>query len=277
MAADVDAWGAAGLRYEVDDHVAWLRLDRPEKRNAIDRPLRTALLAAIHEVSEDPAVRVAVIIGEGPAFSAGADLTQPDGPIELPPDRRSPGPDGIRHDALLYGWHRLVDAIWHSETPFIAAVRGVAAGGGCQLALGCDLVLAADDAAFWEIFVRIGLPLEGGGAWLLTRSLSLARAKELALFGDRLPAAKAEQWGLVNAVVPAHELEDTAREWAHRLAHVPPPGSGPVLASGERDLSRRVGHIKRQLNGAWEQSMTQTFREEATLLGYPGVVVDSDD
>jgi 2-(1,2-epoxy-1,2-dihydrophenyl)acetyl-CoA isomerase len=244
------SWGDRGLGYEVDDGVAWLRLQRPQKRNALDRPLRAALLEAIHEVTEDPTVKVAVITGEGTAFSSGADMTQPGGPIEIPPDRLRPGAAGIRDDGLRYGWWRLMEAIWRSETPFIAAVNGPAVGGGCQLALACDLVLAAETATFWEIFAQRGLPLEGGGAWLLTRSLSLPRAKELALFGDPLPAADAERWGLVNRCVPAADLEATAADWARRLA-----------------VGSRGGHIKGQLNAAWEQTMQQTFVAEATLLG----------
>jgi 2-(1,2-epoxy-1,2-dihydrophenyl)acetyl-CoA isomerase len=211
--ADPASWRARGLGYEVDDDgVAWLRLQRPEKRNAIDRPLRDALLEAFHEVTEDPAVAVAVLSGEGTAFCSGANMTQEGGPIEVPPERRVDGPEGPRQDGLLYGWWRLMEAIWRSETPFIAAVNGPAVGGGCQLALACDLVLAAEEATFWEIFTKRGLPLEGGGAWLLTRSISLARAKELALIGDPLPAAEAERWGLVNRCVPGAELDATARD-----------------------------------------------------------------
>ena len=145
-----------------------------------------------------------------------------------------------------------MEAIWRSETPFIASVNGPAVGGGCQLALACDLILAAEEATFWEIFVRRGLPLEGGAAWLLTRSISLPRAKELALYGDPLPAAEAERWGLINRTVPRAELEATTRDWAARLV-----------------AGRRLGHIKGQLNAAWEQTMQQSFVTEVTLLG-PG-------
>jgi 2-(1,2-epoxy-1,2-dihydrophenyl)acetyl-CoA isomerase len=250
--ADPMAWKARGLGYAVDgDGVAWLRLQRPEKRNAIDRPLREALLEAFHEVTEDPAVKVAVLTGEGSAFCSGADMTQVGGPIQIPPERLLDGPDGPRDDGLLYGWSRLMEAIWRSETPFIASVNGPAVGGGCQLALACDLILAAEDATFWEIFVRRGLPLEGGAAWLLTRSISLPRAKELALYGDPLPAAEAERWGLVNRTVPRADLEATTRDWAVRLA-----------------TGRRLGHIKGQLNAAWEQTMQQSFVTEVTLLGF---------
>ncbi|HEY3942130.1 MAG TPA: enoyl-CoA hydratase/isomerase family protein [Acidimicrobiales bacterium] len=273
--AQVEAWDAAGLQYEVDAGVAWLRLNRPHKRNAIDRPLRDALLDAIHEVSEDPAVKVAVITGNGVAFSSGADLTQEGGPIEVPPARRIPGPNGGRADGILYGWYRLMEAIWRSETPFIAAVNGVAAGGGCQLALACDLILASDEASFWEVFVRRNLPLEGGGAWILPRLVSLVRAKQLALFGEPLPATTAEQWGLINLCVPAAELEATARDWAQRLATISAPTGGPrggvaTPPGPAPDLSVRVGHIKSQLNQSLEEGMYQTFRDEVTFLSLGG-------
>ena len=114
--ADLRSWPARGLGYQVDaDGVAWLRLQRPEKRNAIDRPLREALLEAIHEVTEDPAVKVAVLHGEGTAFCSGADMTQEGGPIQVPPERRLDGPDGPRRRPAL----RLVapaEAIWQGET-----------------------------------------------------------------------------------------------------------------------------------------------------------------
>jgi 2-(1,2-epoxy-1,2-dihydrophenyl)acetyl-CoA isomerase len=256
MTADIQMWSESGLQYEVDDGVAWLRLNRPAKRNAIDRPLRTALLAAVHEVGEDPHVRVAVITGNGTAFSSGADLTQDGGPIELPPDRRrDDGPNMARHDGLMYGWSRLMERIWRSEKTFIAGVNGVAAGGGCQLALSCDLIIASDQASFWEIFVRRGLPLEGGAAWILPKLTSLARAKELALLGRPLPAAEAERWGMINRVVPQAEFAATLSDWAREVASLP---------------TLRVGHIKSQLNSSYEAGMLASFREEATLLGIGG-------
>ena len=256
MAADVQGWDKAGLQYELtDEGVAWMRLNRPEKRNAMDRPLRNALLAAIHEVTENPDARVAVITGNGVAFSSGADLTQEGGPIEVPPDRRLEGPNGPRADGRLYGWARLVEAIWHSETPFLAGVNGLAAGGGCQLALGCDFIVASEDAAFWEVFVKRGLPLEGGAAWLLPKLTSLVRAKEMAMLADPLPAAKAERWGMINEVVPADRFEATLQEWATRIA------SGPSV---------RMGHVKSQLNESFESSMRASFHLEVSLLGIGG-------
>ena len=278
MPADVDAWDRAGLIYEVVDSVAWLRLNRPGRGNAMDHypggsgpggmGLRDALLAAIHDASEDKGVKAAVITGTGRVFSAGADLRQPGGALEIPEDRRR-ATTVARDDGVLYGWYRLFESIWRSETPFIAAVNGPAVGGGCQLALACDLIYAAENATFWEIFGRVGLPLEGGAAWLLTRSLSLPLAKEMALLAEPLTAQRAESWRLINACVPEDELEATVGDVAHRLATLGPPGAGPLAGGPRRDLSARIGHIKAQLNGAWEQSMWQTFREEAALLGMP--------
>ncbi len=230
--------------------------------------LRDALLAAIQDASEDKAVKVAIITGNGPAFSSGADLRQEGGPFEIPAERRRM-PTVQRDDGVLYGWYRLFESIWRSETPFIAAVNGPAVGGGCQLALACDLIYAADDATFWEIFARIGLPLEGGAAWLLTRSLSLPLAKQMALLAEPLPAAQAEAWHLINECVPAAQLETTVSDIARRIATLGPSRSGPAASGPPRDLSARIGHIKGQLNAAWEQTMWQTFREEVALLGSP--------
>jgi 2-(1,2-epoxy-1,2-dihydrophenyl)acetyl-CoA isomerase len=174
-----------------------------------------------------------------------------------------------RDDGLLYGWYRLLESMWRSETPFIAAVNGPAIGGGCQLALACDLIYASETATFWEIFARLGLPLEGGAAWLLTRSLSLPLAKEMALLSEPLSAARAAEWRLINGCVPAEELESVVADVARKLATLSAPGKGPGATVMTRDVSARLGQIKGQLNAAWEQSMWQTFREEATLLNVP--------
>jgi 2-(1,2-epoxy-1,2-dihydrophenyl)acetyl-CoA isomerase len=274
----VEDWAQAGLLYEVEEGIAWLRMNRPESRNAMNHypggtgpdgmGLRDALLFAIRDASEDKGVKVAIITGQGTAFSAGADLRQPGGALEIPVDRRRTT-TVARDDGMLYGWYRLFESIWRSETPFIAAVNGPAVGGGCQLALACDLIYASEDATFWEIFARIGLPLEGGAAWLLTRSLSLPLAKEMALLAEPLSAKQAEEWRLINRCVPAEDLHATVLDVARRLAALGPPGRGPAASGPTRDVSARLGHIKGQINAAWEQTMWQTFREEANLLNVP--------
>ncbi len=276
MAADRDAWAQAGLLYELSEGVAWLRLNRPDRRNAMDHypggqgphgmGLRDALLEAIRSATEDKAVKVAVITGNGSVFSAGADLKTE--AIEIQPAHRR-SPTVARDDGLLYGWYRLLESIWRSDKPFIAAVNGPAIGGGCQLALACDLIYASETATFWEIFARIGLPLEGGAAWLLTRSLSLPLAKEMALLSEPLSATQAVEWRLINGCVPDDDLESVVAGVAQKLATLGGPSKGPAASGETRDVSARLGHIKGQLNAAWEQTMWQTFREEATLLNMP--------
>jgi 2-(1,2-epoxy-1,2-dihydrophenyl)acetyl-CoA isomerase len=248
-------WAAAGIDFSVSDAVAWVTLNRPQLRNAVDVRMRNALLAAIEEVRDDPAIRAAVVTGAGTAFCSGADLSGPD-PVEANPQRRRGDVDIIaREDARRFGWWRVVKAVWENEKPFVAAVNGPAYGFGCNFALACDLVVAAQSATFCEIFVRRGLPLEALGAYVLARSLSPVRAKEIALLGDAVPGAQAAEWGLANRCVPDDQLLAVAGELATRLAN------GPTIG---------IGHIKGQLNDAYDASMEQAWKNEATMLGMRG-------
>jgi 2-(1,2-epoxy-1,2-dihydrophenyl)acetyl-CoA isomerase len=251
----VDAWAEAGIDFQVKDAVAWVTLNRPELRNAVDVRMRNALLAAIEEVRDDPGIRAAVVTGAGSAFCSGADLSGPD-PVEASPERRR-GDVGIvaREDARRFGWWRVIKAAWENEKPFVAAVNGPAYGFGCNFALACDLVVAAESATFCEVFVRRGLPLEALGAYVLARSLSPVRAKEIALLGDPIPGAQAAEWGLANRCVPDDQVLTVAGELAARLA------SGPTIG---------IGHVKGQLNDAYDASMEQAWKNESTLLGLRG-------
>lgn len=213
-----------GLGWAVgDDGVGWLTLQRPEVRNAISPDQRLRIIALLEEAAARLDVRAVVITGSGDSFCAGADLRsshakwpRPDGA----PDRVAfEVARGIKTNA-----QRLITAVMDCEKPVIAAVNGVCAGLGMQLALSCDLVLAAESAKFVEVFARRALVPDGGGAYLLSRILGPHKAKELLLFGDDIPAAAAERLGFVNAVVPDDQLHATTTEWAQRLA------SGPTRA-----------------------------------------------
>jgi 2-(1,2-epoxy-1,2-dihydrophenyl)acetyl-CoA isomerase len=116
--------------------------------------------------------------------------------------------------------------------------------------LACDLIYASETATFWEIFARIGLPLEGGAAWLLTRSLSLPLAKEMALLSEPLSAQRAVEWRLINGCVPPDQLKTVAAGVARKLATLAAPSQGPAASEESRDVSARLGHIKGQLNAA---------------------------
>jgi 2-(1,2-epoxy-1,2-dihydrophenyl)acetyl-CoA isomerase len=154
---------------------------------------------------------------------------------------------------------RLIRTLWELEKPTLAVVHGVAAGLGAHLAFACDLVLASPDARFIEVFVRRGLAVDAGGAFLLPRLIGLQRAKELVFFGEDLDAERAAHWGLVNRIVPAEELDSTARQWATRLAQ------GPTIALG---LSKRL------LNRSLESDLDTALEEEAFAQS---IVAQSED
>ena len=191
------------------DGVLTVTLNRPERKNAADTGVWQALLEIFREAGGSERDRVVVLTGAGGDFCAGADLSDLDSSTGHPLWRMR-----IIHD-VAYALHRL-------SQPTIAKVDGVAVGAGCNLALGCDLVVASDRARFSEIFSRRGLSLDFGGSWLLPRRVGLHRAKELAFFGDLVGAAEAERIGLVNRVVPVDELDGFVDDWARRLASGPP-------------------------------------------------------
>lgn len=222
--------------------VLWLTLNRPETLNAITAELRELLIAELAGASADPSVRAVVLTGAGRGFCSGADLRS--GAPAVGP----PVPGDVER-VLRNGVQRMVAAVLDCEKPVLAAVNGTAAGVGVHLALACDLVLASDQASFVEAFVRRGLVPDGGGAYLLPRLVGPQRAKELLFFGDKLSAADAERLGLVNLVVPAEELEKTAREWAERLA------AGPT---------RALAMTKRLVNASLESDRGTAFAAEAT-------------
>ena len=149
---------------------------------------------------------------------------------------------------LADGAQRLVAAVLDCQKPVVAAVNGTAAGIGAHLVLACDLVVASEEASFIEVFVRRGILPDGGGCYLLPRIIGMQRAKELVMLGDRLSAADAYTFGMVNRVVPAAELEATTAELATRLAE------GPTIA---------LGLAKRLLNRSLDVDRASSFFEES--------------
>jgi len=253
MSDKIKQWAEAGLDFEVNDGLAVLTLNRTQVRNAVDRPLRVAIMEALSEVNLVPQIRAALITGAGTSFCSGADLGQQGGALDLVPEQQRGNEVHVRReDGLEYGWWRVIEKMWENKKPIVAAVNGPAYGFGCNFAFAADIVIAAESARFCEIFVQRGLPLEASGAYLLTRSVSPVRAKEIALYGDPLPGATAAEWGLANRCVPDAELMEVATDWARRLAN------GPTIG---------IGHIKSQINQAQDQNIRQTWRDEVTYLG----------
>jgi 2-(1,2-epoxy-1,2-dihydrophenyl)acetyl-CoA isomerase len=228
------------VRFRIEQGLAWITLDRPSARNALDDAMREALLAALARVGEDADIRAAVLTATGDTFCPGADLWS---------GKRLTGPPhpGLARALMKRNSQRLIRTILDLEKPIIAAVNGVAAGLGVHLALACDLVVMAAEARFIEVFSRRGIAVDSGGAFLLSRLVGMLKAKELVFFADDIPAAEAQRLGLCNRVVPRAELEAAAREWGDRLA------KGPTFA---------LAMSKRLLHCAYESGLETCLEEE---------------
>src|SRR5262252_8684868 len=196
--------GYQSLLVDRVDSVATLTMSRPEARNALDIRMREELVEALDEIERDPAMRVVILTGAGGHFSAGGD-------VKTMAVRRHTASEGRERVELL---NRFVLRLFNFPKPTIAMVDGFAVGAGCNIALGCDMIIASDRAKFGEVFIKIGLVPDGGGTWLLQRLVGLAKAKEMVLTGEIIDAAEAFRIGLVNRVVPAAELERTTRTLA---------------------------------------------------------------
>jgi enoyl-CoA hydratase/carnithine racemase len=197
------------------DGVTTVTLNRPEKKNAINGRMWRELIEVFDEVEDARETRVLVITGAGDGFCSGADLTDPENAEDL-----QGGVGGGLRSMRIVG--RAALRLHELNVPTLAAVNGVAAGAGCNLALGCDLVVASDRARFTEIFSKRGLSVDFGGSWILPRLIGLHRAKELVFLADIIDATEADRIGLVNRVVPHTELTHAVTELAHRLAALPP-------------------------------------------------------
>ncbi len=224
--------------------VATIQLNRPEALNAWNRRFGEDLLAALHRARRDESVRAVLIEGAGRAFSSGADLKDISGGETTPNGR----PDVYR--TLTKRYHPIMHAIREMPKPVVACVNGPAVGIGCSLALCCDLIVAGESAYFLLAFVNIGLVPDGGSSLFLPTRIGMARATELAMLGERLPAPQALQWGLINRVFPDERLGEEAAALAARLA------AGPT---------RSYAGTKRQLNNWLYARMEEQLELEAQI------------
>jgi len=214
----------------LDDGAATIELNRPEALNAWNRRFGEDLLAALRGAAQDEAVRAVRITGAERAFSSGADLKDISGD-ELTPDGR---PNVQK--TLSERYHPIMHAIREMGKPVVAAVNGPAVGIGCSLALCCDLVVAAESAYFLLAFVNIGLVADGGSSLFVPARIGTARATEMMMLGERVSAAQALEWGLVNAVHPDGEFAEQSAALTARLA------AGPTrsYAAAKRELNRQL-------------------------------------
>jgi enoyl-CoA hydratase/carnithine racemase len=191
--------------------IVTVTLNRPAKKNAANAQMWNELLDIFRAIASNSEDRVLVLTGAGGEFCAGADLTG-----------GGTGEPGRHQLAQMRHVGDVALALHRLPIPTIAKVRGVAVGAGCNMAIGCDLVVASENARFSEIFARRGLSIDFGGSWVLPRIVGMHRAKELALFADIIDAAEAERLGLVNRVLPDTEIDEFVDGWAKRLAAGPP-------------------------------------------------------
>jgi 2-(1,2-epoxy-1,2-dihydrophenyl)acetyl-CoA isomerase len=230
----------------VEESVAEITLNRPERLNAWNDQFGRELNRAILEDCADPSVRSVLITGAGRGFSSGADVKEM-------LERGSEDADGARGDVgdmLKERYHPIIKGIREMPKPVVAAVNGPAVGIGCSLALACDLIWAAESAIFGLAFVNIGLVPDGGSTFLVPVAAGKARALEMALLGEPVTAEQANDWNLINRVVPDGELMDEARGLARRLA------KGPT---------RSYAQSKRALNQSLMRHMDEQLDLEADI------------
>ena len=219
---------------EHDQGVLHVTLNRPEVLNSCNRPM-VAELREVFASAQDDGIRAVLVTGAGRAFCAGQDLAE-----AVPPDGQAAPDIGD----IVAGYNGLIRAIRTLEKPVVCAVNGVAAGAGANIALACDLVLAADNASFIQAFSKIGLVPDNGGTFFLPRLVGMARATSMAMLGEKISAEQAVQFGMIYRVVPAAELASTSRDLARDLATQPTRGLGLIKralnASQTNDLDRQL-------------------------------------
>jgi 2-(1,2-epoxy-1,2-dihydrophenyl)acetyl-CoA isomerase len=230
------------IAYEVRNGVGWIRLNRPDKLNALTTRLAEESLDALSLARDDQSVRCLVITGEGRGFSAGQDLAEFTGATH----RGDTMLDVAEH--LRSGYNRMITSIAEMPMPVIAGVNGVAAGAGLSLALACDIRIASDAARFLQAFVKIGLVPDSGSNWLLPRIVGYAKALEMSITGDIVEAQEALRIGLVHRVVPADDFSQAVTEYAERMA------KAPTLA---------IGATKALMGEALRLTLTETLEREA--------------
>ncbi|MBA5639576.1 2-(1,2-epoxy-1,2-dihydrophenyl)acetyl-CoA isomerase [Duganella sp. LX20W] len=204
------------ILFEINDGIAQLTLNRPDKLNSFTQAMHDEVKHAIHRVNGDKSVRVFVLTGAGRGFCAGQDLA--DRAVE-------PGARGVDlGDSVEKNYAPLVLSLRALPMPVICAVNGVAAGAGANLALACDIVLAAKSASFVEVFCKLGLIPDTGGTYFLPRLVGTARAMGMAMLGEKLSAEQAEAWGLIWKCVPDDELAQQTSAMARHFASAPTKG-----------------------------------------------------
>ena len=229
------------LKQTMDQGVSTITLCRPDVLNSFNRRMSQELQTALERAATDPVIRAVLLTGAGRGFCAGQDLAEASaseaGSIDL-------------GDVVKRTYAPLVLAVRQMEKPVLCAVNGVAAGAGANLALACDIVIAAEEASFIQSFSKIGLVPDTGGTFFLPRLVGHARATALMFLGDKVPATKALEWGMIHDVVPGTVLLDTALALARQLATMP---------------TRAFALTKKALNASWSNDLAAQVEVEEQM------------
>jgi 2-(1,2-epoxy-1,2-dihydrophenyl)acetyl-CoA isomerase len=253
---------------EIDQGVALLTLNRPDSLNSFNTEMHAEIRSAISQVRKSSEVRALVITGSGRGFCAGQDLSD----RNVAPGAEAPD----LGESIEKRYNPLLRSIRELPMPVICAVNGVAAGAGANIALACDITLAAKSASFIQAFCKIGLIPDSGGTWSLPHLVGMARAKGMALLGDKIKAEQAESWGLIWRCVEDDQLMEEAMQLARHLATQPTKGLALIKRALhastnntfdqqldlERDLQRLAGRTDdyREGVGAFMEKRTPNFK-----------------
>jgi 2-(1,2-epoxy-1,2-dihydrophenyl)acetyl-CoA isomerase len=231
------------IQFTIENGIAVLTLNRPDRLNSFTQAMHLEVRDALERLQADKSARVLVLTGAGRGFCAGQDLN--DRAVE-------PGAPGVDlGESVEQFYAPLVLALRDLPMPVICAVNGVAAGAGANLALACDIVLAAQSASFIEAFCKLGLIPDTGGTWHLPRLIGHARAMGLAMLGEKLSAEKAEQWGLIWRCVPDASLMDEAMALARHFATAP---------------TRGLAMTKKALHASWTNTLPEQLKLEGEMM-----------
>ena len=240
------------LLFSIESGVAYFTLNRPDKYNSVNKEMALALQQRLDECASNPEVRCLYITGNGKAFCAGQDLkevTHPDSGLDI-------------SSIVAEHYNPIVKKIREIEKPVVAAVNGVAAGAGANLALCCDIVVAAASASFIQAFSKIGLIPDTGGTFFLPRLIGMQKATALIMLGDKVPAAEAERMGMIYKALPDADFETQSKALAQKLAAMPTRGLGfskrALNYSTHNDLDTQLG-IEEQLQTA--AANTEDYQE----------------
>jgi len=236
------------ILYQVDNGIATITLNRPDVFNAFDDTQSYELQDALKLAKRDKEVRVIVLTGAGKAFCSGQDLKA----IANAKNR------SLR-DSLDKRYNPIIKAMRSMPKPIIGRINGVAAGAGCSLALACDFVVASEYASFLEVFINVGLVLDSGSSYFLPRLVGSARAFEMSTMGSKVKAEQALEWGIINRVAKADELDSVVNEVAQYYANAP---------------TKAVALMKQMLNKSFHSDLDEMLEYEACCQEIAGNSAD---